>query len=133
MQSFIESAESLRILVRALICNISAPSKPHAEKFPAYGGTIISFISNSLAIRLDIKGPAPPKASSFNSRGSIPCSIVISLIASAMLALLIFSIPFAVSRASRLSFSPTDWRAFSDKDLSSCKPDASLPSPNIPK
>ena len=79
------------------------------------------------------EGPAPPKAKSFNSLGSIPCSIVISLIASAILALLIFRIPFAVSKADKLIFEPTEIRASSASFLFSCSPEASLPSPSIPK
>ena len=81
-----------------------------------YGGIIISLISSSFAIKFDIRGPAPPKARSFNSRGSIPCSIVISLIASAILALLIFKIPLAVSKADMPILAPTEFNAFSAKD-----------------
>ena len=64
--------ESRMIRVRAAVCVRSAPSRPHAEKLPAYGGTTISRISSSRASSVPKSGPAPPNGISVARRGSCP-------------------------------------------------------------
>src|SRR5215203_4270169 len=70
---------------------MSVWSMPKAEKVPGAGGTMTSSISSSCARATACIGPAPPKATSEYSLGSIPCSTVIVRIASAILALMIAS------------------------------------------
>ena len=124
------------IRVRAAVCVRSAPSRPQAEKLPAYGGTTISSMSSSRASSVPKSGPAPPNGISRASRGSCPRSIVISRIASAMFAAAIVMIPAAASldreaellpRAARALRAPARGRA---RSRSRAVPSPSMPSKN---
>ena len=91
-------------------------SIPQAEKVPGWTGTTTAPTSSWPASAAACIGPAPPKATSENSRGSIPRWIVIVLMASAILALTTSRIPCAIASTPSPSGRPTAasaWRAAS--------------------
>ena len=78
---------------------------------PGYGGTSTSGISSESATSAACSGPAPPKATSANSRGSCPFSIVRERIARAMFEFAIVRIPSAVSASPSPSSAASPWTA----------------------
>ena len=87
-----EDGAHLVVACRSLV------SSPTADVMPGCGGTSTSGISSMSATSAACSGPAPPNATSANSRGSCPFSIVRDRIARAMFELAIVRIPSAVSR-----------------------------------
>ncbi len=83
----------------------SLVSRPIAEVMPGYGGTITSGMPSDSATSAACIGPAPPKATSANSRGSWPFWTVRERIAPAMFAFAIVTMPSAASSSGRPSSS----------------------------
>ena len=71
-----------------------------ADVIPGCGGTSTSGTPSIAASSAACSGPAPPKATSANSRGSRPRSTVIERIVCAMFALATVRMPAAASRRS---------------------------------
>lgn len=80
-------------------------SIPQAEKTPGDGGTITVGMLISLAIAEAWIGPAPPKATRANSRGSYPRLTVIDWRSPDMFVLTILTIPRAASSTLRSKYS----------------------------
>ena len=101
---------------------------------PGSFGTIISSISNSAANQTACIEPAPPKATSENSLGSIPFLTVIVLIASAIFAFIIDKIPSANCDGVIESSFEIFKSEFSDSfTFNFIQPPSFDPEPNLPK
>ena len=110
-----EQAAELRAGVRSAIgktlltasTRSGAASVPNAEQTPGLGGTSTRRMPMASAISAACVGPAPPKATSTNSRGSMPCSTVTMRMAFAMFSFAIRTIDEATSTPSGPARSPS--------------------------
>ena len=74
-----------------------ACSMPQAEKAPGKRGTTVSAMPSSRARNTACIGPAPPKATRAESRGSMPRDTVMVRMACAILALATSQMPSAIA------------------------------------
>ena len=80
-----------------VVADLASPASPTRRTRRGSAGTMTSPISSSRARKAACIGPAPPKATSAKSRGSMPCSTVSVRIACAIFALMTSQMPSASS------------------------------------
>ena len=104
--------------VATKLSSSSAAATPSAQRMPGAGGTRMLRMPISRAISTACSAPAPPNGISVKTRGSWPRSIETTRIARIMLALTMRTMPSAVSRRPRPSFSASGAMAASARRAS---------------